>query len=236
MTAGLYSYPAAAAFGRMLPKHKIYEHAAPNGAVKEKFVTQLHRITWAYKLAPATTNLKPTLGAPEIQVFHVELKDQDLSEDVLRTIDQAIPFPTVFELHTAGRVKVTAAYKRPAAGTKWSQSAYFGGAWQPDSAPRSPVPVVLDLGSLYAQIIQSILPYPARVGEELSEAIGRIDAIASVERELTALQTRLLNEKQFNRKVELNRYVRANQVQLRELTSPQNPNPRDEQEDKAWKN
>ena len=112
MTA-LFAYPPNAAFGRVLPKSKIYERAQPTAKVKELFVRQVEQIVWQYKLAPETINVEGTLAAPEIQVFSITLKNDELKLDVLHCIDQAIPFPLIFELHHAGNVNPIATYKRP---------------------------------------------------------------------------------------------------------------------------
>jgi len=66
MTAVLFDYPKSAAFGRVLPKAKIYEHASPSTAVKNLFVRQVEQIVWQFKLAPETVNLKPSRAVPEI--------------------------------------------------------------------------------------------------------------------------------------------------------------------------
>jgi len=57
MSLALFNYPKAAAFERVLPKSKIYEHSKPSNAVKELFVKQVDKIVWQYKLAPETINL-----------------------------------------------------------------------------------------------------------------------------------------------------------------------------------
>lgn len=53
----LIAYPKQAAFGRVLPKNKIYEHSGANTRLKELFVEQVEQIVWQYKLAPETINL-----------------------------------------------------------------------------------------------------------------------------------------------------------------------------------
>ena len=58
MTAVLFDYPKNAAFGRVLPKSKIYEHGSPSAAVRQLFVRQVEQIVWQHKLAPETVNLK----------------------------------------------------------------------------------------------------------------------------------------------------------------------------------
>ena len=64
-----YAFPKAAAFGKVLAKSKIYEHAAPGSKVKGLFVKEVEKIIWAYKLSPATINLPAGSGVQEIQIF-----------------------------------------------------------------------------------------------------------------------------------------------------------------------
>ena len=103
MTACLLRLPQGAAFGRVVPKSKIYEHAGAGTALKDLFVTQVDQIVWKYKLAPETMNLAATKAVSEIQVFGISLRDGKLDEEVLRAIDRAIPFPLIFELTLVGR-------------------------------------------------------------------------------------------------------------------------------------
>lgn len=209
MTA-LFAYPPNAAFGRVLPKSKIYERAQPTAKVKELFVRQVEQIIWQYKLAPETINVEGTLAVPEIQVFSITLKSNELTLDVLHCIDQAIPFPLIFELHHEGNAKPIAAYKRPSEAdtTKWVVSQYFSPGWVPEDAPRQPLPVVFDLEALYAQLLAPLLPYPPRHGETLQEQVDRMEHIGQLQRELDRCEARLYKEKQFNRKVDINKAIR----------------------------
>ena len=79
MTGGLYRWPEAARFGRVVPKSKFYEQGTVPAAVREKFVSEVQRITWAYKLAENTINLPGTSAVPEIQVFQIDAKGRDVS-------------------------------------------------------------------------------------------------------------------------------------------------------------
>ena len=54
----LYQWPSTARFGRVVPKNKFYKHGNVTAAVREKFVAEVQRITWAYKLADTTINLQ----------------------------------------------------------------------------------------------------------------------------------------------------------------------------------
>ena len=218
----LFEYPEKAAFGRVLPKNKIYEHASPTTAMKEMFVRQVDQIVWKYKLAPETINLKSTKAVPEIQIFHITLKKGELKEDVLRCIDKAIPFPLVYELRYGDQVKVVAAYKRPneADSAKWVLSEYFSTEWLPDSAARTKLPVALSLGALYGKLLASLLPYPAHDKERLQDHVVRMERIRTKQRELEKMQAKLAREKQFNRKVEINAGIRTMKQEIKAITQP----------------
>jgi peroxiredoxin len=82
--AVLYNFPDKAAFGKIIPKSKIYEHANPSGKVKELFVKEIEKIKWAYKLAPETLNLPERDGVREIQVFSISLKTGTFHNEVLQ--------------------------------------------------------------------------------------------------------------------------------------------------------
>lgn len=219
MTTVLFDYPKKAAFGRVLPKSKIYEHARPTSAIKELFVRQVEQISWQYKLAPETINIKGTVAVPEIQVFSIALRDDELKTEVLRCIDQAIPFPILFELKHDGKVKPTAAFKRPseADATKWIVSEYFDGDWALGDTLRMPLPMVFDLEALYGHLLAPLMPYPARPGEGLQARVERMERIRIKQRELVRCEARMRKEKQFNRKVVINAELREIKIVLSEL-------------------
>jgi hypothetical protein len=209
-------YPPQAAFGRTLPKSKLYAHSHAGTRLKALFVQQVEQIVWQSKLAPETINLPARPAAPEIQVFGIQLKTPELSFDVLRAIDQAVQFPIIFELAHGGRTQVVACHKRPseADASRWVLSNYFASGWLADNAPRSAMPVALHLGSLYEQLLRALLPLPARPYETLAEHVARLDALAAKQREADKASARLDKERQFNRKVAINGDLRRLQSEL----------------------
>lgn len=217
----LFSFPAQARVARAVPKSKIYEHGPVTSALRDKFVGQVEQITWAYKLAPETINLPARGGVAEIQVFDITQKTSELDEDVLRAIDRAIPLPIIFQLHHEQRTRMVAAYKRPseADASKWVIDGYFAASWLPADSPRHPLPVALDLQGLYEQLLRSLLPNPARLGEGLPEQLQRLNRLRSLHGEHARLTARLQKEKQFNRKVVLNAQLREIQNEIAELSA-----------------
>ncbi|MEQ1403600.1 DUF4391 domain-containing protein [Neorhizobium sp. Rsf11] len=239
----LYDWPRATAFGRVIPKNKIYEHAGAGTALKDLFVREVDQIVWAHKLAPETINLPASKSVSEIQVFHVSQRESSLDLEALRAIDRAIPFPLLFELTHNGRVKFAAAYKRPseADSSKWVLGDYFEGEWQPEDAPRMPLPVALSMGALYELLLsplverqavkllsnpasgfaedpQSPFAVPRSDGPLSLEArIAHAEAVKAKTREIERIKTRLARERQFNKRVAINAELRAATQELERL-------------------
>lgn len=218
-TAVLFRWPSAAAFGRTVPKAKFYEHGNVRTALREKFVHDIQRITWAYKLADNTIRLRGTAAVPEIQVFTVETKGSDVSDDVLTAIDKTVHFPIIFEVANNDRVRTVAAQKSLHGKTP-TIGAYFTTAWQPADAPRRPLPTALDLPSLYEALLTALLPIETRAGETLSQATDGLDRARKLQREIAALEKKMSTEPQLNRKIELRRQVKERTAVLTELTDP----------------
>lgn len=236
----LYDWPRAAAFGRVVPKNKIYEHAGANTASKDLFVREVDQIVWSHKLAPETVNLAATKQVAEIQVFRITARTATLDRDVLRAIDKAIPFPLIFEVAHGGRVRLAAAYKRSSAAdsARWVVGDHFEGDWLPEDAPRTPLPVALTMGALYERLLEPLvvgqtarlifgmdeapqtpsIPAEADRPVSLEERIAQAEAIKAQAREVERIKARLGREKQFNKRVAINAELRAAKEHLAKLS------------------
>lgn len=223
MTATLYRWPAKAEFGRVVPKNKFYERGQVAAAVKERFVEELQRITWAYKLAESTINLPGTKTVPELQVFQIDVKSDDVSDVVLAAIDKAVKTPIIFEItrSTADsrQTRQVAAPKTPGATTALGRGTYFSTPWQDAEAERMPLPTAIDLPRLYIALLEPLLPVAIRPGEELSAVTARLESARQLAREIGTLERKIRNEPQFNRKVEIRRLLTTKQGSLADLTS-----------------
>ncbi|MBF4570488.1 DUF4391 domain-containing protein [Plantibacter sp. VKM Ac-2880] len=214
----LYRWPASAEVGKSVPKTKFYERGDVPGALREKFVDDVHRITWAYKLADITIHLAGSGAVPEIQVFTIETKGKDVADDVLAAIDRSIHYPVIFEIAGQERVRMTAAQKS-LGGTMPRIGTYLTTGWAPVDSPRDPLPTAIDLVGLYEAIITKLLPLQTRDGESVSAATGRMNEAHKLRREITALEKRLRAEPQLNRKIDLRRQLKDREARLAELTA-----------------
>lgn len=213
----LYRWPDAARFGSRISKEKFYQHGTVPAAAKDKFVAEVRRITWAYKLAEATVNLPRSEAVPEIQIFRIEAKGSDVSELVLTAIDKAIPFPIIFEINRyVGETistRMVAAHKQLGPGAP-KLGAYFSTGWQPAQTDRRSLPTSITLPALYTALLYPLTPVAARPGEDVSEVAGRLEMVRKLEREIVTLERKLRTEPQFNRKVELRRALKTKQAEL----------------------
>jgi hypothetical protein len=217
-----YNYPDKALVNRNIPKTKFYEHASISRAVKDAFVSQIQQITWAYKLSPETTNLPAVKGLFEIQVFNIQLKTPELTEGVLLSIDKAIPHPIIYQLFFQDKMRVVLAYKRlnDSDETKWVIEQYVSSAWMPIAETdhlKTSLPIALNLGGLYEQMLKALMPIAANEGESIKAQTERLSQITQKQKEIAQLQSKMRNEKQFNRKVEMNNQLKTMQQQLDQL-------------------
>lgn len=219
MTDLLYRWPTAAEFSRRIPKDKFYGRGKDRSTVKEKFVAEVDRITWAYKLAETTINLPDSDAVPEVQVFEVEAKEDDISDQVLRAIDTAVLSPILFEVvrNHGGRreVRMVAAHKRLGSGAP-TLSGYFSTGWMSAVAERVPFPAAVSLEALYEALLEPLTHVAVHPEESAAEMSDRLKVVTRLEREVAALERKIRTEKQFNRKVELRRNLKIKQQQLEE--------------------
>lgn len=220
----LYLWPGAARFGRVVPKTKFYDHSNVTAKMRQKFIDEIHRITWTHKLAEPTVHLPARDGVAEIQVLVVEAKDENVSDGLLAAIDKAIPFPVIFEVTRqqdgVERVRTVAAHKHLRGSRTPTITEHFTSGWYTAQAPRRPLPTALDLAQLYERLLRPLLPVSALEEESVATAAERVATARKVERELERLERRLRNEPQFNRKIELRRQARELEARLSRLTNP----------------
>ena len=208
MNEVLWQWPAQTRVDRPVPKSKFYEAVKVSSRIREAFVSDVERITWAHKLSPQTLTLAATKNVSEIQVFAVEAKPgKTINGAVFDVIDTAVQTPIIFEEYAGDSVRTRVCAKIP--GVKGpTLSPRFDAEWLDTSAPRSALPPALDLESLYLQLLWPLLSLQPRPGEPLSDVLGRINQAQVLGRQVKLLESRMAKEKQLNRKMEIRRELR----------------------------
>ena len=221
----LYKFPPQAKVDRLIPKNKFYEQGKANTKIEQLFVDQVENIRWAYKLASSTIHLQDQEDLKEIQIFRVKIRVEDLDMSILSFIDKLILTPIVFEVVYQDKVKVVATYKRlnQADKTKAVIGQYYASDWLED-ADRFELPLYLKLADLYEHFIAQILPITSSedsgdddesVSIELK--LQKAQQLESLQKQLDKLKSKLRNEKQFNRRVELNKQLQNLQLQINRI-------------------
>ena len=223
----LYKFPQQAKVDRLIPKNKFYEQGKANTKIEQLFVNQVENIRWAYKLASSTIHLQDQEDLKEIQIFRVKSRVEDLDVSILSFIDKLILTPIIFEVVYQDKVKVVATYKRlnQADKTKAVIGQYYASEWLEDH-DRIELPLYLKLADLYEHFIAQILPITSSedsgdddesVSIELQ--LQKAQQLENLQKQLDKLKSKLRTEKQFNRKVELNKHIHALESDLNKLVN-----------------
>ncbi|MDH1711888.1 DUF4391 domain-containing protein [Acinetobacter johnsonii] len=211
----LYKFPQQAKVDRLIPKNKFYEQGKANTKIEQLFVDQVENIRWAYKLASSTIHLQDQEDLKEIQIFRVKSRVEDLDVSILSFIDKLILTPIVFEVVYQDKVKVVATYKRlnQADKTKAVIGQYYASGWLED-ADRVELPLYLKLADLYEHFIAQLLPITLREDQgnhdesvSIELQLQKAQQLESLQKQLDKLKSKLRTEKQFNRRVEMNKKI-----------------------------
>ena len=223
----LYKFPQQAKVDRLIPKNKFYEQGKANSKIEQLFVDQVENIRWAYKLASSTIHLQDQEDLKEIQIFRVKSRVEDLDVSVLSFIDKLILTPIIFEVVYQDKVKVIATYKRlnQADKTKAVIGQYYASGWLED-VDRVELPLYLKLADLYEHFITQLLPIASSKNQEndnesvsIEFQLQKSQQLESLQKQLDKLKSKLRTEKQFNRKVELNKHIHALESDLNKLVN-----------------
>ena len=222
-----YRFPQSAKVDRLIPKTKFYEQGNANNKMEQLFVTQVENIRWAYKLAATTIKIQDQDDLKEVQIFRIISRVADFDVSLLTFIDKLILSPIIFEVVYQDKVKVIATYKRLNLSdkTKAVIGQYYASDWFED-VNRVDLPVYLKLADLYEHFITQLLPIGnAESAQENTDAIGieaklkNAEHLLVLQKQLAQLKSKLKSEKQYNRKVEINKQIHATNAQINQLTN-----------------
>jgi Domain of unknown function (DUF4391) len=211
--------PSSTLVNRKIPKNKFYEKLQANHQLKELFTQQVESIVWKHKLSKETIRLEPKDGIEEIQVFEIHLKQKSYSQDILRSMDKAIPYPILHVLIHEDQVKLAIAYKERNQNdeNKFVVRSYHESEWQPVDELHFEVIQGLDLKAVYDNMIRNLLGTQARLEDDIQSALERQAQIDKLMKECQRLESKIRSEKQFNRKVELNMELQRKRNEMNQL-------------------
>ena len=202
-----FTLPEQAYVHKFIPKNNFFEKAVVNTKLKKEFTDKIQKIIWEYKLAEGTIGVPPTEKIEEIQIFEIQLKERDIPKNVLRIIDKSIPYPILYVFTHDGHVAYGITLKGD------SEQRYYFTEWDEKQAF---IFTGINLERVYQGIITSFIKEAGGETKDFKTIVAIDKRKETLEKEISALKNKTRNEKQFNKKVELNNQL---QVKQKELTS-----------------
>jgi len=185
--------PHSTEVNRRVTKEKLYANASLSTQLRDKIKDQVESVLWRNKLADSTVAVAAGETVKEIQVFEVVLRQRGLDKHILPIIAKAIPYKILFVLTFGDEAQSWMEVSGKFYNTNWFLLDRFTLRLEG-----------LNLDVVYENLARQIAG--GRLGAEgdIAEAVDRDKQRQKLEREVAALEQKVLREKQFNRQVELN--------------------------------
>lgn len=198
--------PRSTEVNRRIAKDKLYANATLTPQSRDIIKEQIESVVWRNKLADITVGISAGEDIKEIQVFEIQLRQRGLDKRVLPAISKAIPYKILFILVFAGEAQAWI----EASGT------FYNTDWQPLEDLKIKFEG-LNLDAAYENLVRQIAGRRLGADGDIEEAVGRDKQRQKLERDIAALEKKLLREKQFNKQVELNTGLKRLRKELEEL-------------------
>lgn len=198
----------ATEFNRRIPKAKFYENINIMPSQKRLFVEHVKNIYWKNKIAATTTNLTDGKYVTEIEVFEINLNSSQVDIDLLKSIDNVIPYHILYILEYNGKYQVWIGYKETTDINKMTSKVdrYYHTDWIEDSELVVKLEG-LNLDDVYENLVRQIagsILKSENTNESLKQSIERDKQIEIIEKQINTLQNKIRKEKQLNKQMEMN--------------------------------
>lgn len=211
----LLNYRKDVIVDRVVPKTKFYNFMEVNQRMKVRFVNDVEKITWLYKLSANTLNVTSSEDLVEIDVFVATLKQQDCPVDLFTFIDINMPHHIVFILECDNSYMILLNYKdwADSTHTKFKITKSFASLWMNEDQ------LSLEIqGQSLSRIYENFVAQVSGIGEHkagsLSEIVELEKRIIAMETEVENLQKKMRKEPQYDIQVKIKKQVNARRQEL----------------------
>ena len=201
-------FPKSTEFNKRIPKTKFYEHIELGRKIKDSFVKDIDSIIWANKIAPSTVNIAAGEKVTEIQAFRIILKQSDFNKDVLKTIDEQIPYHILFIICYRDKEQAWIGYKEQSGSESraFKVDSYYHTAWQKPEELELAIEG-LNMDAVYESFVKQIFAasVPIQWDDYLSakENTAKIEERKKLQKQIEKLERQLRKETQPRKKFEL---------------------------------
>lgn len=220
----MIDFPSSTAFGRRIPKQKFYENLSVTPTLRRVFIDQISTVIWRNKIAASTANITQGETVTELEVFEIRLSAPELDQSVLQLIDREIPYHILFVLTYEGQAQAWIGYKEAAqsGSNAFKVSAYYHTPWMPEDQ----LALRMDgttIDAIYENFVRQIAGDALRPSGSddtipLDQAVANAQQREKLQKQIAALQKKVDNERQFNRRMELNAQLKQLKKELEDIS------------------
>lgn len=198
-----FNLPQSTVVQRVVPKNSF--DSFTSSKQKELFTKYVAKITWSNSLSSKTINLsgKEIL---EIQIFHIELKEQQDIKAVLNIIDKVIPYHIIFEVSYGNSVYLSTSSKHqlPPNEDKSVIDWTFKTSWFKTDKNSYKLDLKKSLDYIFYEFCAQLSLKPNKSIKNISDLVSYNARINAICKEIAQLKKKIASCEQFNKKVELN--------------------------------
>ena len=213
--------PKATEFNRRIPKAKFYENINITTFIKRLFVDQIKNIYWRNKIASTTVNLSDGKYVTEIEVFEINLNSSQVDIDLLKSIDNVIPYHILYILEYNGKYQAWIGYKEATDIEKKISKVdrYYHTNWCEETELIVKLEG-LNLDDVYENLVRQIAGdklQSENFSESLKQSVERDKEIETLQKQINILQNKMRKEKQLNKQMEINTELKKLRSALEKL-------------------
>lgn len=200
--------PKTTEFNRRIPKAKFYENINITSSLKRLFVDQVKNVYWRNKIVSTTTNLIEGKYVTEIEVFEINLNSLQVDIDLLKSIDNVIPYHILYILEYNGKYQAWIGYKESTNIEKKISKVdrYYHTNWLEETELIVKVEG-LNLDDVYENLVRQIAGDKLQSDNStktLKQSVERDKEIETLQKQIGILQNKIRKEKQLNKQIEMN--------------------------------
>lgn len=199
----MINLPKECIVDKFIPKKIFYEKINLSSNLKQEFVDKLDKIYWKYKISEDTLNISKTENVEEIEIFELTLKEKVNCQNIIKVITRNIPYIILFEIYYNNEVQYAIKHNDDFYFTNWNEKIDFNFNG-------------IDLNAVYENIIRSVTNISEQ-SNNIDEELEKGKKLKEIQKEIERLENKMKAEKQFNKKVELNKQIIEMRQLLKEL-------------------
>ena len=195
---------------------KLAELSTP---VRAEFQNNVERLILANILRQETTNISKGKNVQEIDVFEFLLKEKQVSNNLIKEIDVAIPKYILFVFKCNNAIQLAISYKEPSINdNKYKVIKTYKTEWQKEENITLEI-TGLDLDAVYNSFITQIANGQVETDEttDIKSAVEKSINVEKLQKKIETLKSKIRKEPQFNKQLTMKNELKEPQKTLEEV-------------------